>query len=303
MDEKKNVVKRDETGLVMIGEKVWDAEAQKHVLITAEMVARYVTLRNQYVMTEAMRCDIMFQVRATRYFLVEGCPTFADWCEKFARMTARTGRRMAERGERMFLLINHAQAAGLPGEKIEKALKEGPAKTRQLLLEMPLDEAVEQLEKTWIAPDGQERTPEEAVKILGKDLHDKLKGAQDALRIEKERRETLEAEVDALRKRMSGDTTVAQDLAAQLEIKQQELEQLRGKRERGEAAAVMLKKAEQALELGFGYLRPYMPDKDSDLDEMPEEIAMAVGLVSRFRMRLDNLFQTYIVLDMKRNQP
>lgn len=302
-------VKRDETGLVTIGEKVWDAEKHDHVIITAEMQEQYVALCNQYVMTEAIRSNIAFRMRALHGYTAGGYTSFKTWCEGFAKISSTMGHRLAERGERMFLLVNAAGNMGLPGEKIQKALTEGNAKTRQYMLSLPTDEALGIIEKAWIDPAGNERMPDEVMKILGHDRDEMLKGTQDelkrktdALNAAQEQIKTLETERDDMLESVKGGVGIAQKMVAKVKVLEEENELLRGKREHGDVAATTIKRAESLIEQGITLLRPYVPQKDEDFDEYPDEIALAMGAGARMRIMLSAIVDQGQLLERQREE-
>ena len=296
MANEKLPMKRDESGLVMIGEEVWDAESQQKIRITAESMARYIALRNQYVMSEALRCDVMFQVRSSGLYIHEGFHNFGEWCQSFARISPRTGHRLAQRGERMFLLINEATNRGLPGETIKRALNEGPNKTRQMLLSLSPEEAIEAIEKTWIKPDGSEVSTEEAAKELSRDLQEKMKGQARKLKDTEEELKTTQTELEEYRKIHAGETTVAQKLAEQNERLTLEIEKLRGKREKGEAALKQIEAARKAAQNALDVLRVYLPGKDEDFDHLEDELAQTAGVLGEIRERAARMQDNYLLL-------
>ncbi|MDD5088083.1 MAG: hypothetical protein PHI18_04730 [bacterium] len=281
--------------LLPIGAKFWDASTKEHGLITAELQAIAAAVSNQIVLGDAMRIDGLFKLRTYRAYRGWGYHSFEECAEAMFGVARSQAHALANLGEKRFLLGSVAEEAGKPAEEYTKALDAQTTAIQRSILRLPYDELKATMEGMWESPDGQKLSPSEVLNKIGGDLHGKLKE-------EKGKRQELETEIktltnerDKLLKIAKGETTVAADLAKQLEHTQQRLEKLTGQREQGARAQKELDEARAKMADAHKTLEKYMPrsEDDDEWEKHGEEFGISAGICTEYAGLLERVVQVF----------
>lgn len=283
--------------LAKVGEQVWDAEAQEQRTITGELVAQFTGCYNKMFYGQLMIADAMTEIYRERLYIAAHYHSRTEFVEKATPYGLRQARNLVRMGEAKWLILNALQNLGMTEEQLRQigdGIHAQDRPTQLAILTLPPETAAEQIQQTWIDPAGRELEAEEVIKLVGKDLREKLKGRERQLAEQGEELKAAQAELAELQKIASGETTVAQETIAKLEKLQIRYDKLRGQRERSERGMAELQAAREQLKAGYETCFKYMPRDPDEFDgEQAELLGEAAGLCAEYVQKLDKICRTY----------